>query len=176
MDRSVHNRINPLPLVIAGALIAALFIVSVVVYGELPARIPQHFGIDGTPDRWVDRSIVSWLLLPIISLMLSGFVVLIASFLPRDLKLLNVPNKERLLALPKHRQAVVATMVRNTMHWIVVIVLLLFSGIQTEVFLSARTGESTGLGWLTGACIAGVLVMAYSLNVRLQRMVAEEGA
>ena len=176
MAQPESPRINPLPLAIAGMLIVVLFAASIAVYPELPARIPQHFGFDGRPDRWVERSLVAWLLLPIIALMVSGFVVVIASIIPRDLRLLNVPNKARLLALPAERQALVAVMVRNTLHWIVVMVLLMFAGLQLEVYLAAMSGAATELGWLVVVWVAGVLTMVIALNARLQRLLRETSA
>src|SRR5687768_1268032 len=50
--------------VLAAGSVAALLIFMVSVWSRLPQTVPIHFGIDGTPDAWGDRSTL--LLLPAI--------------------------------------------------------------------------------------------------------------
>ena len=37
---------------------------ALAVWPDLPDRIPVHFGIDGRPDGWAEKSLTSWFLLP----------------------------------------------------------------------------------------------------------------
>lgn len=48
-------------------LLGSLWIASAAVFASLPDRIPMHFGLGGTPDRWADRTLGSWMALPIIA-------------------------------------------------------------------------------------------------------------
>ncbi|HSJ32502.1 MAG TPA: DUF1648 domain-containing protein [Longimicrobiales bacterium] len=62
---------------ITGVLLVATVGLSVYVYPELPERIPLHFRADGTPDRWGDRSWLTWLLLPLIGAATIGFLMVV---------------------------------------------------------------------------------------------------
>jgi len=60
------------PVTMAFSLAASLgmAIAALRVYDRLPEEIPVHFGLDGTPDRWESKSLLSLLMLPL----LSGFL------------------------------------------------------------------------------------------------------
>ncbi|MBN2497668.1 MAG: DUF1648 domain-containing protein [Deltaproteobacteria bacterium] len=101
--------------------IAALFAFGLATYDGLPARIPAHFDASGAPDRWVDKSLLSWLALPLVALGLSALIygaARIFDWARKHPRFLNLPDKERFLALPPERQAPLWQRGRNLMYWI----------------------------------------------------------
>jgi hypothetical protein len=56
---------------IGSALLAAIFGFTALRYGDLPARIPIHFGLDGRANSFGPRP-TAWML-PLIGLLISGF-------------------------------------------------------------------------------------------------------
>jgi len=45
--------------VLAAAITAATAIIGALDYSSMPARLPMHFALDGTPNRFVDKSVLS---------------------------------------------------------------------------------------------------------------------
>jgi uncharacterized membrane protein len=158
-----------LPLLVAAALAIALVVGSILLYPHLPPRIPQHFNLSGVPDRWVDTSWASWMLEPIVALAVTGFILVIAWIIPCDLRLLNLPDKERLVALPRERQDEILAIIRAALRWIAAIVLALFVGVQAEVFLVARSGAPAG-GSLVALPLVAVVAI-FAIVVGLQRRI-----
>jgi uncharacterized membrane protein len=160
------------PLFVMAVLALVLVVGSLLLYPSLPARIPQHFGASGAPDRWVATSWISWMLPPIIAIAVAGFVSLIAAVLPRDLRQLNLPRKERMLALPPERHPEVLATIRTAMRWIAAVVLALFAAIQYEVYVVAREGTGAGgaLMLVPFAGLALILGIVVWMNLALRRM------
>lgn len=92
---------------------AALPIVGLVVlwslalwlWPSLPERLPMHFDLQGTPDRYEQRSPTAWFLLPGLATVLAGaFAWLLPPWLLRlarhNSHLLKVPDRNRFRALP----------------------------------------------------------------------------
>ncbi|MFO7262207.1 MAG: DUF1648 domain-containing protein [bacterium] len=119
------------------ALLAALLVGSALAYPRLPDRIPGHFGLDGTPTRWVETSPASWFLLPLIALGLNLLLYAMAALATRDARFVNLPGKERLLALPIERQREVLRRVREGMDALMAPTTLAFCLIQLAIYRSA---------------------------------------
>jgi hypothetical protein len=76
---------------------------------ELPVRVPLHFDFAGTPDRYGERGYWSWFFLPTLA---TGFALLFGLLIPRlvdwlaerDPTLINLPDKQRFLALAPERR------------------------------------------------------------------------
>jgi hypothetical protein len=76
-------------------------------YGSLPARIPVHFGWDGTPDRWVPRSVAAVMLLPVSSFVVGTGLGALALLVSRAKRSVRHPDGEpSLLAQERFRRAV----------------------------------------------------------------------
>jgi uncharacterized membrane protein len=74
---------------------------------DLPDKIPIHFNFEGTPDGWAGKE--NLLILFAVALGVNGLFYLITlstSWLSKHPSLLNIPNKERFLALPEEKQQV----------------------------------------------------------------------
>src|SRR5690606_18905334 len=96
-------------------LLAGLLGGSALAYPRLPERMPLHFGLDGTPDRWAETSLASWFMLPLVALALNLLLYGAAALSTRNARLVNLPGKERLLALPFERQRAVLRRMREGM-------------------------------------------------------------
>jgi uncharacterized membrane protein len=57
---------------LAAALVAAAWVFSVAVFGQLPAQVPTHWGLDGQVDGWSPRALGAFLL-PVVA---TGIVLL----------------------------------------------------------------------------------------------------
>ncbi len=123
------------------ALLAVLLGGSALAYPQLPERIPVQFGLDGTPGRWVETSLVSWFMLPLITLALNVILYGLAALSARNARFVNLPGKERLLALPLERQRAVLRRVREGLEALMVPVTLAFCLIQLSIY---RTAIGTG--------------------------------
>lgn len=67
--------------VVLGVTLAAglaTVVYATVSYEAMPDRVPTHFGLSGEPDAWTDKSVVSAMLLPTGTLVLSPFLALMA--------------------------------------------------------------------------------------------------
>ena len=87
----------------------ALFTVAMIgfdVWDKLPKAVPVHFGIDGLPDRWSGKGAEAALLFAL-PWIVTGILYLGLALYPwmrRHPRWMNIPHKERFLALPAEMQ------------------------------------------------------------------------
>jgi uncharacterized membrane protein len=141
-------------------LLVALFAWSIIVYPELPARIPEHFAIDGEVDRWTSTTWISWLALPFVGVFLAFLLSALARYLPMHPEQLNMPQKKRFLALPPEAQRSVAERVGSFFHTISIMVTLVFASIQIERYQAA-----IGSGGRTGVAIFLLIALALPVGI-----------
>src|SRR5690606_19688982 len=108
------------------ALALTLIVLSLNAYPDLPDLIPLHFGADGEPDRWGTRSLLSWMLLPLIGVGTVLFLYVTAAVVPRYPKSFNVPDKKKFLELPSHLQQWVMRGILNVMYVLSTTILVTF--------------------------------------------------
>jgi hypothetical protein len=86
--------------------------------------VPVHFGFDGHPDRWSQKS---WLVIYLVLLLAVGLGTLLHSlgwFMPRWLpkllkthpNLVNIPHKQQISELPPEKQQVIFGLIGEMMH------------------------------------------------------------
>ena len=160
-----------LPRVLMWTLALALVAWAAWLWPDVPARVPVHFGLDGTPDRWADRSVWSWFGLPLVGLAMAGGIDALVQWALRrpGAPGLNVPNKEAILALPPERRAPVMARVEAMVYWGLVPALAAFVLIQADVWAAAH--GAGGTGW-AGVVVATVGPLA-ALVVGLVRVEGE---
>lgn len=159
---------------LAGALaLLTLFVFSAVSYGELPARIPQHFDASGAPTREVATSIVSWFALPVIAAGVWGLVTWVGSRLPSQPELFNFPQKARFLALPPERRGPVLVEMRRFLDATALATVLLMGVVHLLVWRVATTGEAGALAQAPLLGLPLLLVVSVVGMIRLGRAVAE---
>jgi uncharacterized membrane protein len=127
-------------------LIASLLLVwglAVAAWPHLPATIPQHFDIEGRPDRWAATTWWRWFALPALG---TSFGAALGFLLPRwmvalarrNSRWLNVPHKALFRALPvAARERAVLTPVP----WLQALVSSLQVLLGYVVFASARVAD-----------------------------------
>jgi len=98
-----------IPVMLSGALALATVVHLVRRYGELPARIPVHFGLRGAPDGWGPKAFL-WLC-PAMSLMFFAVIVVGA-------RLAGLPSSARPVALPCVLLATQATLFSLEVGWV----------------------------------------------------------
>lgn len=111
---------------------------AVAVYGQLPDRIPTGLDAAGAARGWTDRSPLSWFVLPGLLIALQLLFDLLATLLPTRPQLVNLPNKEKLLALPARWRAPVMQEVVRMMDATGLGVALLFALIQWQMVRAAQ--------------------------------------
>lgn len=89
------NKMKIVPLI----LLLLFYIISLLLYPQLPERYPVHFGLSGEPDSWMRKSLLNWFLLPLFSTALTLLMLGIGKLTRRYPKYMNIPSKEIFLAL-----------------------------------------------------------------------------
>jgi uncharacterized membrane protein len=120
-------------------LLAALIGLSLYVYPEVPAEIPLHFGADGVADRWGGRTLLSWMMLPLIGTATVLLIYGVAALMPRRPQSFNMPDKRKLLELPPPLQRWVIAGASNMLHVMTLTLLIMFCGIQYGTWEAAQT-------------------------------------
>jgi uncharacterized membrane protein len=128
---------------IAWGLVLALFAFSFATYGGLPPEIPVHMRLDGTVDRLAHRSALRWFTPAVGALLLLLLFEVMARMLPSRPGMVNIPDKERLLRLPRRFQAPVLAEVVNLLVASAVLVVAVFGAIQWEF---QRVATASGRG------------------------------
>ncbi|HMS04033.1 MAG TPA: DUF1648 domain-containing protein [Gemmatimonadaceae bacterium] len=162
------------PLRLAGLVVLlAIVVFSALVYGELPARIPQHFDAGGTPTREVATSAVSWFALPAISVAVWALLAWLGSLIPTHPELFNFPQKARFLALPAAQRAPVIVAMQWFLEATALVVIVVLGLVQLLVWRVATTGEAGVLATLPAAGILVVFGLTAVALVRLARAVGD---
>lgn len=155
------------------ASIAALWIISIRLYPTLPASIPLHFDLGGTPDRFGPPSIGNWFGLPILGTLIGVFLTAIMAGVPWLLRvapgIVNIPRKTQLLALPADSQRRALAPMTTMMASIATVIVLIFIYI---IHGTARiaTGDATILAvwplFVLIALILALLIIGHFATVR----------
>ncbi len=138
---------------------------------ELPDKIPVHFDLDGTPNRWSGKGDLTIILA--VALGINAFFYLFVVAIPwlrKHPALLNIPNKDRFLALPLEKQRVYWDLLKEFMAGIAVSMNILF---LTAIWGTIRVGlgEAEKLpDWAIWPGLILVLVVIVIYTPRLFRM------
>ena len=167
MNESPANAPRPAPSprwpVEAAALAGLALAVGSVLrsWGELPERVPTHFGLSGRPDAWSGRGSV--LALPVLSVVLYGALTLVQRLPGRWY---NYPV--RITEENRERQERLA---RDLILWLKAALMGLFAHLTLGVLRTAL-GEAAGLGTWTVPLWIGLmtgLVAVYFVRARRAR-------
>ncbi len=126
-------------------LLLAMIALAAATYGDLPDRIPVHLGFSGQADRWASKSFVQWFLPCGIAVVTLTLLDVIGSLMPKRPDLLNIPDKEQLLRLPRRYQSPVMVEAQRMMDATAVGVMALILMVQW-MMVRAATGARGGLG------------------------------
>lgn len=121
--------------------VGILFILSIgmsaMLYPDLPARYPVHFGLSGAPDRWADKSLVSWFLVPGVGGFILASLYGATVFTRKKPELINIINKEKFLRMSDAEREPVFNAMDNLFVTIGTSEQLLFGFIQYELYTAA---------------------------------------
>lgn len=155
-------------------LVAALVGAAVLLWPELPERVPRHFNAAGEVDAWSAKTAASWFLLPGIAV----FTVLLLEFsawlVERRPEYINLPSKKQFLELPPEERAPIARAVVVFVQVLNLGMVLLFATIQLATYRAAF-GQSTA-GLLQAVLLLTVLLgpmLGIWLIVRVNGRVTE---
>ncbi len=157
-------------------LLGALFAGSIMVYPSLPERFPIHFDLSGQPDGWLNRSLVSWLMLPAIAAGLAGLLELATRAGESSPHLWNVPDKSRFLALTPEERAPIVEQMRSFIRLTAVASTALLGMIQASIYLAATRTEPRMPGYVLGAValhVAGLVIAGLRLNRRVSAQIRD---
>lgn len=145
-----------------GGLLVVLLLGSAVVWPGLPNEIPAHFDATGEVTRWTRTSPLSWFSIPLVALALTAANYALAHFLPRWPHLINLPGKQRFLALPAERRAPVIERLRELLYGISVPLIVLMMVVQVAIYRTAQ-GEPSDryvLATVLGSVLLTPLILA----------------
>lgn len=130
--------------IVNGILLLVLIGGSILVFNELPERIPGHMGLDGVVDRWEDRSWFGWLSLPLVGAGITLLTYIPVQFLGRFPHLINIPTKEKFADLSPERQAMVLRLIRTSLYWVNAATLFTFLLVHIGMYQAAFGRPSVG--------------------------------
>jgi len=125
-------------------LMAAMMGFALWAWPQLPERIPTHFGADGLPDGWGERTLLSWFLLPLIAVALTLAMYGFRAVMPRHPGWVNLPDQRRLSDLPEAARGPVLEMFSGFLALVQAQLLVIFAIIQHATYRTALGGSSQG--------------------------------
>src|SRR5574340_1688755 len=141
-DADAAGRIRAKLLLALGAFVLAwVFAEGLLLWGDLPDRLPTHFGARGEPNGWATRNAFS-----VFGPLVTGAVILITMSLLRYRPTwYNFPGKEKAARLPTEQQAHVYAPLQESLAWLGAgegIAMSLLSRQMWSVALEQRHGVS----------------------------------
>ena len=116
------------------------------VWPTLPEQIPLHFGIDGEPDRWGERSVWDWFALPALGLAMAATMDGLGRWAVGnpEKRTINLPQSDELYALPVERRVPVLRRVAMTLNVLGASLLAAFMLLQVGSHRAAHGLDSQG--------------------------------
>ncbi len=169
LSRNYPLRLEVIPLF----LLLFTFYLALSAYSSLPDRIPTHFGIQGTPDRWGSKNEI--FVYPVISAFVYAMVTAINVLLalakdPR--KYINLPQKKEIMvALTAAQTEKLRVFVNRSLFAMKVIILgrMLFS---LYIAIEVAHGRAGNLGGLWFLFILAILALAGYMIWKSMRITA----
>ena len=116
------------------ALCVALLLFSAATYSNLPASIPQHLNAAGEVTRSTPTTWLSWMLLPLVAVLVQALMTGLTLVLPKRPDLFNLPEKERLLTLPPEYRSTVIPLMQQTVDALGALTVLVLFGVQVMLW------------------------------------------
>ncbi len=136
-------------------LLVGLVLGSLLAWPGLPAELPVHFGLDGRPDRWAERSLFAWFALPMVGLLTAALFGWIRKRAPDHPEMLNVPGKQKLMALPPELRARATGQILKVLDTAELWTLSILVLIQIGEWVTATGGA--GRGWVLSGVALSVM-------------------
>lgn len=136
-------------------------------YPDLPERIPSHFGANGQPDGYSNKSFFSVAFPAILQLLLNGLFF----WIYRRPQYASIPSTVLISLMPEPLRGNLFRLIRHMVVVMAVLINLLFAHISLAT-IGVAFQVTTGLnGWLVGGLIG--LLLSYSIfySVWMYRLV-----
>ncbi len=155
-------------------LLTGLTVYAIITWGELPAKVPVHFGFGGVPDRWAVKGfeIIFIYLMPwIITVLLYAVTYFLVPWMVKKHPgSVNIPNKEKFLALPAEQQRPVWICMNELMAAMCVMVNIIFCYLLHGT-IAVATGRADKLDSALLFLLLGLLVAVLVFyTIRLLRI------
>ncbi len=141
--------------------LTALFVYSW--YPKLPERMPSHFNLAGSPDRWSGKEV--FLVSAAIPFILTLVFYILIRFMPRlasNPRRLNIPHKDEFLKLPAEKQMVYWALLQEFFAGLIAAINLLFYLIvRGTARVAAGQASLLTLSSMIPALVAMALLMVY---------------
>jgi uncharacterized membrane protein len=142
-------------------LIGALLAASLATWPALPARIPVHFDLAGTPTRWAGASLASWLGLPLFAAAMALFMVGAERLTRRSPALWNIPEKDLFLRLSPAARAPVEAVMSRVLGGAALLMTVTFALVQLAMYLTATGRVDGGGAWIPVAALLPSAVLVW---------------
>jgi uncharacterized membrane protein len=144
-------------------VIIASFIMSVWLYSGLPATIPVHFGLSGSPDAWATRSLIYIFMVPTLNLLMYLFFL----FIYRYPQYTSWPTTLILMTVEETRREKIFEILRSMVSWLLFWVTLLFGYLQYTILATAN-GRSFGiLNYIMIAFLVVMFIFLIYINAKM---------
>jgi uncharacterized membrane protein len=157
-------------------LLVAFWAACVLVWPQLPERVPHHFGIGGQPTSWARTSVFSWFGLPAMAVVMWGFVYGMTRLGETNPSLWNIPHKERFLRLSPEQRGPVLAELHAVVAWVALCVTVMFAAIQVAVYDTA-TERVSGFAWYAQLPMWGAMIALFAVPIaympRVRRRIEE---
>jgi uncharacterized membrane protein len=151
------------------AIVVVMF--SVASYPALPAQIPTHFGPAGA-DHWAAKTPARWFLVPLLALGLCALNYVIGAVFAKRPEYMNIPRKQRLLALAPEQRARVMRWWWVLIQTIGVAELLLLSVAQYGLWRAASAQAYEG--WIVGILVGFIALSMLPVTLLIVWRMSEE--
>jgi uncharacterized membrane protein len=162
------------------ATIAFMWGVAIALRPGLPERIPLHFTIDGTPDKWGAPTVGNWFMIPILgssfALLFLGLALALPAIASRYPSIVNIPRKAEFLALPTEARRRVMGTVGTMLSLISSAMLLMFTHILYATAQVALGECERAPVLITLAPVALILAIVVVGQIRIRQRIAIEAA
>lgn len=158
---------------------AAFFTFSYAVYDKLPDVIPMHFGASGAPDRFAPKTLLTWMLLPIVALLLTVFITGINMAIAKRPNSINLPNRDVFRELPPEAQRPIMDILLGFMHFTNAMLILLLFLIQYLIYKGISDGSNSLPSWFIFVAIGFVLLIlaaSVTMTYMMQRAIDKAAA
>lgn len=155
------------------ALLALFFVGSLTAYDRVPGRFPAHFDLAGNPTRWDARSLVSWMMLPLVAAGITLLLVGLSRWSGRRPDLWNVPDKKRFLALSPEARRPIVHRLERFVEQVNTIGIVILMAVQWAIFHAATSPSPRMPVWIVAVAPAATVVILVAA-LRMNAAIADE--
>ncbi|MHB1419210.1 MAG: DUF1648 domain-containing protein [Bacillota bacterium] len=138
-------------------------------YSLLPDTIPAHFGANGTPDGWSQKTFFSSFAIPLIGLVVYLATALLNLFLvmlPSDPgRFINIPQKQKEALGPERLENIRVFIARSL--WALNAVVTASIAYLAYGAVNTSLGRWSGLGWVMWLFFFAIIVVTFWMVIRL---------